>query len=316
MMFHQLLTLLSLPISRNKLSILNYHQVLTTPDPLRPWEPDCVKFDWQMKLLSRHFRPLALLDALDRLDSDTLPSRAVCVTLDDGYRSNLEVALPILDRYQVPATVFVATAFSDGENMWNDRIIDLLAGLRSDTIDLEPVELGRCTLDGIATRRHLANRIIDQLKYLAVEDRLTKVDELIEVNGSIHETRKMMCAEEVARLSRSGIEIGGHTHNHPILKGMRPEQQREEVARNKALLEEWTGKPVLGFAYPNGRFGKDMDEESLAIIRELGFRYAVSTDAGFTARNTNRFALRRFTPWDANPVKFHARMILNLRNVP
>jgi peptidoglycan/xylan/chitin deacetylase (PgdA/CDA1 family) len=238
------------------------------------------------------------------------------VTLDDGYLNNLEVALPILDRYRIPATVFVATAFSDGDNMWNDRIIDLLAGLSTDAIDLEPVELGRRTLDSVATRRHLANRIINQLKYLAVEDRLSKVNELYAANGSIPETRKMMCPEEVARLSRSGIEIGGHTHNHPILKGMTPEQQRAEVIRNKALLEEWTGKPVLGFAYPNGRFGKDMDEKSLDVIRQLGFRYAVSTDAGFTARNSNRFALRRFTPWDANPLKFHARMILNLRTDP
>jgi peptidoglycan/xylan/chitin deacetylase (PgdA/CDA1 family) len=316
MMFHQLLTLLSVPISRNKLSILNYHQVLPAPDPLRPWEPDCVKFDWHMALLRRHFRPLSLIEALDHIEDGTVPSRAVCVTLDDGYLNNLEVALPILDRYQIPATVFVATAFSDGDNMWNDRIIDLLAGLSTDAIDLEPVELGRRTLDSVATRRHLANRIINQLKYLAVEDRLSKVNELYAANGSIPETRKMMCPEEVARLSRSGIEIGGHTHNHPILKGMTPEQQRAEVIRNKALLEEWTGKPVLGFAYPNGRFGKDMDEKSLDVIRQLGFRYAVSTDAGFTARNSNRFALRRFTPWDANPLKFHARMILNLRTDP
>lgn len=311
-MLHQLMSLLSLPFSRNKLSILNYHQVLAKPDPLRPWEPDRTKFDWHMALLSRHFRPLSLIEALDRIEDGTLPARAVCVTLDDGYLNNLEVALPILDRYQIPATVFVATAFSGGDNMWNDRIIDLLASMKTDTIDLEPVGLGRCTLNSVTRRRQLANQIISQLKYLAFEDRLKKVDELYAVNGSISETRKMMRPVEVAELSRAGIEIGGHTHNHPILKGMTPDQQREEIGRNKALLEAWTGKPVLGFAYPNGRFGKDMDTQNLSMIRALGFRYAVSTDAGYTTRDSDRFALRRFTPWDAIALKFHARMLLNL----
>lgn len=311
-MLHQLMTLLSFPFSRNKLSILNYHQVLAKPDPLRPWEPDRAKFNWHMALLRRHFRPLPLIEALDRIEDGTLPARAVCVTLDDGYLNNLEVALPILDRYQIPATVFVATAFSDGNNMWNDRIIDLLARLKVDAIDLEPAGLGRCPLDSISTRRKLANQIISQLKYLAVEDRLKKVDELYAVNGSISERRKMLRPEEVTMLSRAGIEIGSHTHNHPILKGMTPNQQREEVGRNKALLEAWTGKPVLGFAYPNGRFGKDIDTQNLAVIRELGFRYAVSTDAGYTARDSNRFALRRFTPWDTSALKFHARLLLNL----
>jgi peptidoglycan/xylan/chitin deacetylase (PgdA/CDA1 family) len=315
-MLHQLLTLLSLPISRNKLSILNYHQVLSEPDPLRPWEPDSTRFNWHMALLRRHFRPLSLIEALDHIEDGTLPSRAVCVTLDDGYLNNLEVALPILDRYQIPATVFVATAFSDGDNMWNDRIIDLLAAIKAHAIDLEPVGLGRCTLGNVATRRLLANQIINRLKYLAVEERSKKVDDLYAANGAISETRKMLYPEEVARLSRAGIEIGGHTHNHPILKGMTPGQQHGEIGRNKALLEQWTGKPVLGFAYPNGRFGKDMDGENLAVIRELGFRYAVSTDAGFTAPDSNRFALRRFTPWDANPLKFHARMLLNLWTNP
>ncbi|MEH6648956.1 MAG: polysaccharide deacetylase family protein [Motiliproteus sp.] len=311
-MLHQLLTLLSTPINRNKLSILNYHQVLPQLDPMRPWEPDTNKFDWQMSLLQRYFTPLSINEALDRIEAGTLPPKAVCVTLDDGYLNNLEFGLPILERYQIPATVFVASAFSQGDNMWNDRIIDLIASTASNAIDLNPVGLGNCVPKSTSGRRQLAARVIQQLKYLPINERLEKVDALYAANYNAQETRKMMLPEEISQLSRAGIEIGGHTHNHPILKEMDYQQQLEEVSQNKALLEQWTSRPVTGFAYPNGRLGKDMDEDGLAVVEQLGFRYAVSTDAGYTSKGSNPFALKRFTPWDGVPLKFHTRMVLNL----
>ncbi len=315
-MLHQLLTLFSSPINRNKISILNYHQVLPKLDPMRPWEPDTEKFDWQMSLLRRYFTPLSINDALDRIEAGSLPPKAVCVTLDDGYLNNLEFGLPILERYQIPATVFIATAFSQGDNMWNDRIIDLIASTSTSSIDLHPVGLGHCALENNSSRRQLAAKVVQQLKYLPIAERLKKVDALYAANNNSLETRKMMLPAEISQLSRAGIEIGGHTHNHPILKELDSQQQREEISENKALLEQWIDRPITGFAYPNGRFGKDMDENSLAVIEQLGFRYAVSTDAGYTSKNSNLFALKRFTPWDGAPLKFHARMMANLMTKP
>nr|WP_067297808.1 polysaccharide deacetylase family protein [Marinobacterium profundum] len=311
-MLHRLLTLFSHPLTRNKLSILNYHQVLESPDPMRPWEPDRVKFDWQMALLRRHFQPLSLIEALDRLEADTLPDHAICVTLDDGYLNNLEVGVPILKRHQIPATVFVASGFSNGENMWNDRILELFANLKNERINLEAIGLAKPELGNIATRRSLANYTITQLKYLPIAERVQTVNTLYHANGNIPEQRKMMRPEEISQLAAAGVEIGGHTHHHPILKGMSPQEQHQEIQQNKMLLEQWTGKPVVGFAYPNGRFGKDMDGASLAVVRQLGFRYAVSTDAGYTHKASNPHNLSRFTPWDNQPLRFHARLISNL----
>lgn len=311
-MLHQLLTLLSSPINRNKISILNYHQVLPKPDPMRPGEPDTEKFSWQMSLLRRYFTPLSITEALDRADAGTLPSKAVCVTLDDGYLNNLEFALPILERYQIPATVFVATAFSQGDNMWNDRVIDLMSNTGTDSIDLNPVGLGQCPLGAADNRRQLAKQVILKIKYLPIAERLLQVDELYVANQQAEETRKMMLPGEIAQLSQAGVEIGGHTHNHPILMEMNAQQQLEEITLNKGLLEQWTGTAITGFAYPNGRFGKDMDQHSLAAVEQLGFRYAVSTDAGYSHKGSNRYALKRFTPWDGAPLKFHVRMMANL----
>ncbi len=126
-MLHQLLSLSGRLLSRGKLSILIYHQVVAEFDPMRPNEPTPEIFDWQMALLARYFTPLSLDEAVERLALGTLPANAVCVTFDDGYLNNLTVAQPILAKYAIPATVYVATAFRNQANMWNDRIQDLCA---------------------------------------------------------------------------------------------------------------------------------------------------------------------------------------------
>ena len=126
-MLHKLIQLTGALLGRNKLSILIYHQVLAEADPMRPTEPTAAIFDWQMRLLRDYFTPLSLDQALDHLKHNTLPANAVCVTFDDGYVNNLSVAEPILAKYAIPATVYVATGFSHGSNMWNDRLMYLFA---------------------------------------------------------------------------------------------------------------------------------------------------------------------------------------------
>ncbi|MDF2177303.1 polysaccharide deacetylase family protein [Aliiglaciecola sp. CAU 1673] len=311
-MLHQLISLGSRLAGKNKLSILIYHQVLERLDDMRPGEPDQEQFDWQMSLISRYFTPLPLGEAIERLQAGTLPPKAVCITFDDGYLNNLTLAAPILKRYGVPATVFVASAFSQGENMWNDKVLDLFEQADSDVIDCEAIGLGKLSLADGASRRQLAYKTIGVLKYLPVQERLEKIAALYAANGDIQISRKMMSEQEIRQLSELGIEIGAHTHNHPILKGMSPQAVREEIAENVRLLESWTGKQVKSFAYPNGKPGKDFDEHTVEVVKEFPFKQAVSTEWGVSRPGADLYRLKRFTPWDRTPLKFHLRMLLNL----
>ena len=77
-MLHWLLQQSGRLLSRGKLSILIYHQVLTEADPMRPSEPTAEVFDWQMRLLGDYFTPLSLDEALAHLQQNTLPANAVC----------------------------------------------------------------------------------------------------------------------------------------------------------------------------------------------------------------------------------------------
>ncbi|GAB3100014.1 polysaccharide deacetylase family protein [Aestuariicella hydrocarbonica] len=311
-MLHHLISQCLTMCSRNKLSILIYHQVLDELDDMRPGEPDKTQFDWQMQLLHKYFNPMPLSEALMLLRENTLPPRSVCVTFDDGYLNNLQVAYPILKRYQIPATVFVASEFSQGINMWNDRVLDLFKYLPANNINLSAVGEGMEPIDDLKKRRHLAAKTLMKLKYLPVQERLERIEKLYNNNGSITEQRRMMTPEEIKQLSDYGIEIGAHTHNHPILKELTLEQLNMEITQNRELLQQWTGKPVQGFAYPNGKPEVDFDEETVSRVKALNFDYAVSTQWGVARPDSDMFTLCRFTPWDRTPYKFHLRLLKNL----
>lgn len=309
---HSLMTGAGQLLSKNKLSILIYHQVVRDPDPMRPGDPDAALFRWQMKLLRNHFNPLPLATAVHLLERGTLPANSVCVTFDDGYLNNLEVAQPILQELAIPATVFVATAFSGGRNMWNDRLIDLLGRPEVATINLDALDMEHVTLGDWVSRRSQVDNIIPMLKYKDYREREKLVDQIYLDNGATESDRKMMSQDDVIALARKGIDIGAHTVDHPILKTLPEAEQSQQITGSKQALEEILNQEVSGFAYPNGRPGADYDGPTRELVKDAGFQYAVSTNWGISTQHTNKFELNRFTPWDATPARFHLRMLRNI----
>ncbi len=308
-MLQGVLSLAGRIVSRGKLSILIYHQVVAEFDPMRPNEPTAEVFDWQMALLARYFTPLSLDEAVQRLASGTLPANAVCVTFDDGYLNNLTVAQPILARYNIPATVYVATAFRNGDNMWNDRIQDLCADPNRFVLQTSEAEI---ELGDWPSRIAAAQQLLKKLKYLPVAERLQEVDELYRLNQADEYAPRMMNDSQLQQLSALGVTIGAHTHNHPILKSLDAKAQQAEIAQSKTLLEQILHKPIEHFAYPNGVEGRDFDDVAVQWVEAAGFKSAVMTNWGYSTAATSPLRLKRFTPWDTTALRFHVRMLKNL----
>ena len=295
---------------KQRLSILIYHRVIPSPDYMREIDPTVEQFNWQMELLSRHFCPLSLSDACRLMDAGELPERAVCVTFDDGYADNAEFALPVLKKWQVPATVFVSTKYIDGGTMWNDTVIEAARNTKHRQIDLTPMGMGVFPLQSEDSRKQSAFNIIQKIKYLPLRERLRAV-QLIEEQAEDLPKDLMLTTQQLKKLHANGIEIGGHTHSHPILSSLTDESARKEIGMGKKILEEIVGAPVFSFAYPNGIPGKDYLPVHQQMVVDAGFEAAVSTQWGVSNHLSNRWQLNRFTPWDRTPIKFLARLLLN-----
>jgi peptidoglycan/xylan/chitin deacetylase (PgdA/CDA1 family) len=119
---------------RRTLSVLMYHKVNGTPE--NPVTVPPSRFAEQMQFLAENgYRVVSLDDVLAHYrDGRPLPPRAVLITFDDGYRDNLENALPILQRHGYPAVMFVPLGFV-GEPLPLPHELHLLPqGIRNPTL--------------------------------------------------------------------------------------------------------------------------------------------------------------------------------------
>ena len=316
-MFRLVGNLLSPAGERGRLSILIYHRARAAPDPIFCDEIDAGTFEKHMALLAAEFNVLPLGEACARLARGALPARAACITFDDGYADNEQTALPILKRLGLPATFFVSTGFSDGGIMFNDGVIEAVRLAPAGTHDLSRLNLGRYSLGDHTSRRAAIDALLAQIKYRTVRERNALVEELAEVMQTTLPNNLMMVATQIKRLHDEGMEIGGHTVNHPILSVLDEQQARAEIIGGKRRLEEITGTPVTLFAYPNGKPGRDYGPRDMELVRRAGFTAAVSTTAGAANRASDLFQLPRFAPWDKSPRRFGLRLLANcVRSVP
>ena len=88
--------------------MLSYHRVNDDGDVFLPALPTAV-FERQMAFVARTYVVLTIEDLVERMGRDELPANALAITFDDGYRDNFTHAAPILARYGLPATVFLAS---------------------------------------------------------------------------------------------------------------------------------------------------------------------------------------------------------------
>lgn len=294
----------------NRFCIVNYHRVLPTFNPLLASEPDVVTFTWQMEVLKRGFNVLPLREAVASISAGRqLPPRTMCITFDDGYRSIHDLALPVLRRLDLPATVFVTSGHVDKGNMWNDRIIEAVQMLPDGPLDLRDLGLGAFSLRGVDDRMEAIGVLTERSKYLPPAERSHVIERLAAMAGGTMTPELMLTRDMLLNLDRHGIEIGAHTVTHPILTSLDDAAARAEIVGGKQELETILRKPVRLFAYPNGKVGMDFDHRHVAMVREAGFEAAFTTAVGAITQEQDRFQLPRSRPWDRNPLMFGLRLL-------
>ena len=173
-----------------------------------------------------------------------------------------------------------------------------------------PGASGEGSLATPQARREVVDALLPKVKYLGLEERERFIERLARCLGTDRlPDDLMMRSPQVAELHRAGMEIGGHTVRHPILRVLPEAEAEAEIADGRARLQALIDAPVEVFAYPNGRPMQDYDARHVAIVRRLGFKAAVSTAAGTATASSDPFQLPRFTPWDQGAWRWTARLL-------
>jgi peptidoglycan/xylan/chitin deacetylase (PgdA/CDA1 family) len=276
-------------LTKGKIRILGYHRFSVshiTPQ----------YFEKQIHYLKKSFSIISLQYYLDCLTSKKQPPpNSVLLTVDDGYHDFYDIAFPILRKYDVPATLFLTVDFID-KNIWLWH--DLL------NFALKKTPMTNFTLNGMVFdlthqrgKIELKSHLDEVCTSIPVAERDALIDQVLKdlrVTAPDHPTSEYapLTWNQILEMSKFKVDYGAHTCTHPILTKIDPEEALGEIKKSKERIEEVTQKDILAFCYPNGK-KDDFNENIMAMVRECGFKCAMSMIYGMNNSETDPYALRR-----------------------
>jgi len=270
-------------------AILTYHHI-ADDDPAYPFDRTVAdatpaQFRRQMELLARYGTPIAMDDLIRALDGAPLPKNPVMVTFDDGYQSVHDIAVPILQRVGIPATLFIATQFvAERRIYWWEAVAVILQRARRARARVTYPE----TFELVAGEPGTAATVNDWIKNtpgLNVERLLAElaIGFDVEWNREVERTladRLIMSWDQIRGLAKAGIAIESHSRSHRVLPTLDDAALRDDLRGAKRELEAQVGTPVRALAYPVGR--RIHDERVRTAIRDAGYRVGLSNGSGQT----------------------------------
>lgn len=248
----------------------------------------------QLDYLSRHYQFLPLSKLLDCYEQKKpIPPNSVVITFDDGFRDNFTNAYPILQRYHVPATVFLVTGcVTSGDLPWPQKLGYLFQKTKVDilchvTTDEKPVRLRS------SKERDLARRIVrNVLGHMPRVERERSIEELSKLLDVKAPRDRMLTWEQVETMRKGGIEFGAHTFSHPLMALQSPKEARMEMETSLHDIQNRLGITRPPFVFPGGSFTPELVKMAISV----GFRCVVQPRVSVRVNSlevNNQFSLSR-----------------------
>jgi len=288
---------------RKNIIILGYH-ALKTPVFLKNTLGigfGIADFVSQIKYIAARFNVISMEDFLNSLHNKVdFPENTVMITFDDGYRDVYELAMPILNKYGLSATVFVSTGhMGNRTSLWTNLLYYYF--YKSDRASLtwnlpdKPETL--FPLQDPTSRRESILRISGSLKQMDTRNRETQIRiirEKLHVDSASdpHDDLPMLDWSQVKILADNGFHIGSHSCTHPILSRCAENELERELSESKSEIESRTGRECRVLAYPNGQPG-DYDAKTIAAVTKIGYSAAFTFHAGLVHPNVDPYRISR-----------------------
>jgi len=290
---------------RNRLLILCYHGV--SQDDEHEWNPELFMAP---KTLERRFEILheggyqvmPLTEAAERLGLGSLPPRSVVVTFDDGTTDFRTTALPILQKFSYPSTVYVRTDYCWYRRPVFPPVGPYLLWKRRDRVVPPCPELGWTEAQDLRSLEGRSRAWADVLRISQQREPSGEEYDRILERMALHigvdysafvDSRilQIMSPEEIAAIAQAGVDVQLHTHRHRLVTALgQGEELRDEIEENRRQLLEMTGRRAVHFCYPSGKYTL----ESLPVLRQLGIVTATTCEPGLASRGSHPLLLPRY----------------------
>jgi len=274
MILHVKTKIESLLIPKNKLIVLTYHQ--STPDFDQQQNGQYIWsetgfFEQEMKYLIENFRIVHLMEGIKILRENRIKSTMVSLTFDDGDISVRRYIIPILEKYKIPATFFINSAYLSGDNKgyWFN-IFNYFKHGNKDQRELITDEIAETA----ANLRNTTDANYYRNQYQKVE----QLGKYFDKNFTFYIDQDFL-----KNMNRDLFTIGLHGHEHQRFSMMPKDWQRKNIQTNIDLLSGYPAyQPV--FAIP---FGKphDWNSDTINICKEFRLEFAFS-NGGYNTRHS------------------------------
>ncbi|MEO7962105.1 MAG: polysaccharide deacetylase family protein [Ginsengibacter sp.] len=312
--------------------ILMYHRI--GPAEVDPWQLAVSEehFEAHLLYLQKKNFVIPLPQLVAELKEGHIRKKCVAITFDDGYLDNYQNALPLLKRYNLPATFFITSKNIDtSEEFWWDELeniflqtavlpeffsgeingekIEFLLGADAVLTDQMRVLHKHYYAYGPGTKRtDLYCRIWEILSPLPAAMQSAAMEKIriwSGINPAARNAYTCMNSGNVSAIAQDKLfEIGGHTKTHPALASHGKNVQEAEIIDNITFLEKITGNKISLFAYPSGKF----NEATLDILSSLHIDGAFVTKERTVSPKSNLLTLGRFQVNDWNAEEFHKKI--------
>jgi len=255
-------------------AVFMYHSV--HPDAETDWGPWAYgvtpeTFERQLARITDRYdvRPLGDIVAACRAGSPPEQPTAA-LTFDDGFRDNLTEALPILERYDAPATVYVAGKYLDGRAPYEYRLTAAIQSASRVAVDADGTRIERDLTDE-QSRREAYEDLRSELKFARSDTREAAVDA---IDGDASAVPTMLTSAELRDLAASPlVDIGAHGYEHVPLTMLDGDALQTDLDRSKSALETALSESVTQFSYPYG----DHSGAVARAVEDAEFESAVTT---------------------------------------
>lgn len=226
---------------------------------------------------------VTLDEARARILAGGSEKRFVCFTLDDGYRDNLEYALPVFRKHGAPFTIYIPSDYPSGEGeLWWLALEDVIAGRDAVTVDLGR---GEETFDTGETgdKQAAYHRIYWHMRALPQEAQRVFIRGLcdryaVDMAATCHDL--IMSWDEVRALAAEPLAtIGAHTVGHYAVAKLGDERAYDEMKQGADRLAKQLGAWPRHFSFPYGDEGS-AGPRDFKLASQIGFETAVTTRKG------------------------------------
>jgi len=218
-------------------------------------DPDPRVFERHLSVLKRHYSVIGLRAFVDALSSASTSRlpRKSLIVTLDDGHRRNRALLPVLERSGVPVAIFLCASIVGSDRLYWFKHVE------------DP----------------------EALKRISDPERL----ERLQVAGvpEYGEDREALSDAEIREMSGRYVDFQSHGRVHPILPRCEDEMARAEVLGSKDELASRYGLDIYAFSYPNG----DYSERELRLVREAGYRCAVTVEPGFNTAGTDPYRLKR-----------------------